>query len=51
MSKTQERVQKVAKLLDEAIADGDYHGRIEALYNVFHAEREYLNVELNVEID
>jgi len=48
--KTKSRVEKLAVLLDEAILGGN-HERIESLYGVFHTEREYLNVELNIEID
>ena len=50
MSKTQDRCEKLATLLDEAIIGGN-HERIESLYGVFQQEREYLNVELNIEID
>lgn len=50
MSATRKRVEKLAALLDKAISNDDPE-RIESLYGVFHQEREYLNVELDIEID
>jgi hypothetical protein len=51
LSKTRERVEKLAALLDSAILAGHAggHERIGILYEVFHQEREYLNVELDTD--
>jgi len=50
MGKTRERVVALSTLLDEAIASKNPE-RIETIYGVFHSEREYLNVELDEQID
>lgn len=56
MSKTRQRVELMAALVDrelEHIATGTQKDAtpVSLIYEMFHQEREYLNVEINDEVD